>query len=562
MINPTHDYLKGFRSLNYVNEPLAQFKKGLPGKKIAVLGFGISNHALLRFLTDNGAKNVFLFDMKADGEAVGEAERMKADGRIAGYRFGEGYLDELPEGGFDMIFRSPIMRPDEEHIDAAVRAGARLTSEMEIFMEHCPCRIFAITGSDGKTTTTTLTALLLEEHFSHYNELCGAEDRVSVWLGGNIGTPLIDRLDDIGPEDRVVLELSSFQLMQMSVSADVSAITNITPNHLNVHKDYNEYIDCKRAVFEKPLHGALFRIKNPAKVSDDAHFPRFPEVSVGGNAKKRVVLNAGNDVSLAIINDLASCGWKNGCERVVVDTFSARKSREIPLYTPHNGSTAFFEPAEGDDSGQSGKIVIDSFCNGCGSGGCAGQRFELDRASFLLPGRHNIENLMTAALLTRDEVSAEDVAAVASTFGGVEHRLEKVRELDGVTYINSSIDSSPERTINALSVFNSRNIVMIAGGKDKNLDYGPIGPAIVAKVRVLILTGPTAEKIAAAVASAPGGDAVKIIRVNTYEEAVNAARANALPGNIVLLSPASTSFDMFKNFEERGNTFKRLVNSL
>ena len=562
MINPSREYLAEHRKLTFENEPLNTFLKELPRKKIAVLGLGVSNRALLRFIAGSGAKDVFLYDMKADEKAVGEAQQLKADGVIAGFRLGDGYLDELPEGGFDLIFRSPIMRPDEEHIAAAVRAGARLTSEMEIFMEYCPCRIFAITGSDGKTTTTTLTALLLEEHFGRFNQRAGAEEQVFVWLGGNIGTPLIDRVAEIGPNDRVVLELSSFQLMQMSVSADVTAITNITPNHLNVHKDYNEYIACKRAIFEKPLHRSLFFDDFSVNVSRTPYFPTFPEGKVGNNTQKRVVLNAGNDICAKIIDDLASAGWKTGDESIVVDTFSARKSREIPLSAHHNGTTAYFEPAQGVDNGSAGTIVIDSLCEGCGSGGCRGRRFEIDRADFLLPGIHNIENLMVAALLTRDEILPEDVLAVASTFGGVEHRLEKVRELDGVTYINSSIDSSPERTINALSVFGSRNIVMIAGGKDKNLDYGPVGPAIAAKVRVLILMGPTADKIARAVAEAPGGENTRIIRADTYEEAVSAARDNAQPGEIVLLSPASTSFDMFKNFEERGNTFKRLVNEL
>ncbi len=169
---------------------------------------------------------------------------------------------------------------------------------------------------------------------------------------------------------------------------------------------------------------------------------------------------------------------------------------------------------------------------------------------------------MAAALLLRTEITEEDVYAVASTFRGVEHRLEPVRELDGVKYINSSIDSSPERTLNALSVFDRRNVVMIAGGKDKNLDYSSIGAPIVEKVKTLVLIGPTADKIEASVRAADNDASVKIVRAGTYKEAVDLARAAAAPGDVVLLSPASTSFDLFKNFEERGNTFKRLVNEL
>ncbi|MBO4327486.1 MAG: UDP-N-acetylmuramoyl-L-alanine--D-glutamate ligase [Clostridia bacterium] len=498
---------------------LAEFIDGLRTKKIAVLGFGISNKALLRFLADSGAKDVHLFDLKADPEAVAEAKRLKDNGVIAEFTFGEAYLDGLPEGGFDVLFRSPIMRPDEEHIAAAVRAGAVLTSEMEVFMRYCPCPIYAITGSDGKTTTTTLTALLLREHYRNSD--------VNIWLGGNIGTPLIDKLTEIEPDDRVVLELSSFQLMHMSVSADVSAITNITPNHLNVHKDYQEYIDCKKAVFDRPIH--LWR----------------PGV------RKRVVLNAGNEVTAQIARELACSEDDRG--KYTVDVFTAKKAPETALGLPHNGATAVFDAANN-------KIVFSMFCGGCGA--CEGQKFELDRADLLLPGLHNVENLMTAALLLRSEITADDVRAVAATFGGVEHRLETVRELDGVRYINSSIDSSPERTLNALSVFPKRNIVMIAGGKDKSLDYSPVGAPIVEKVKTLILIGPTSDKIEASVRAADPANTVRIVRASSYAEAVSSARAAAVPGDVVLLSPASTSFDLFKNFEERGNTFKRLVNEL
>ncbi|MBP5632239.1 MAG: UDP-N-acetylmuramoyl-L-alanine--D-glutamate ligase [Clostridia bacterium] len=522
------------------NTALEKYIDSLVTKKTAVLGFGISNRALLRFLAENGARNVYLFDLKdSDPEAKEEAERLKSTGAIVDYKFGPGYLDALPDGGFELIFRSPIMRPDEEHIAAAVRAGAVLTSEMEVFMEHCPCPIYAITGSDGKTTTTTLTALLLRNHYKGSG--------VNVWLGGNIGTPLIDKLREIDPGDRVVLELSSFQLMHMDVSADASVITNITPNHLNVHKDYQEYIDCKKAVFDRPLHGGGEEKEASGRLS---------ELNGTKKAQKRVVLNAGNEVTARIAAELASAGGSgdNNCgDSYVVDVFTAKKSPETAFELPHNGATAVFDA-------DNNNIIFSLFCAGCG--GCEGKKYELDRSDLLLPGLHNVENLMAAALLLRNEITPDDVYAVASTFRGVEHRLETVRELDGVRYINSSIDSSPERTSNALSVFPGRNLVMIAGGKDKNLDYSSIGAHIVAKVKTLILIGPTSDKIEASVRAADPSGSVRIIRVGSYKEAVGTARSSAVPGDVVLLSPASTSFDMFKNFEERGNTFKKLVMEL
>ena len=286
-----------------------------------------------------------------------------------------------------------------------------------------------------------------------------------------------------------------------------------------------------------------------------------------------------------------------------MDVFTAKKPREVAEQLPHNGATAFYVPGEavgvaeaartvqsdgagiaveagnGAETGteavkkagiaagiaaggadNTGKIVLRGFCAVCG--GCRGRTFELDREDLLLPGLHNVENLMTAALLVRGEAAPEDVYRIAVTFGGVSHRLERVRVLDGVTYINSSIDSSPERTINALSVFPHRNLVMIAGGKDKNLDYTPIGAPIADKVKTLILIGPTSDKIEASVRAADPEGTVRIVRAATYEAAVSAARGAAVPGDTVLLSPASTSFDLFKNFEERGNVFRQLVMAL
>ena len=475
--------------------------------KIAVIGLGISNRALLRYLENIGAKNVWLLE-KTDTEEMREtAETLQAEGKLAGYVLGGEYLEPVGGGGFDFIFRSPIIRPDEPHIARAVEEGAELTSEMEVFMENCPCRILAVTGSDGKTTTTTLTAELLKRHF--------AGTDVKIWLGGNIGTPLIDKLSEIGPEDIAVLELSSFQLMKISVSSSASVITNITPNHLNVHKDYAEYIWAKENIF------------------------RMPDHSGGKFGKTRVVLNAGNEVTADIARKLAPLGGGT------VDAFTAKSAPEAAFSLPHNGATAVLE---------AGKIrVIDPEGR---------EILNIPREMLLLPGLHNVENFMAAALLTREYITQEDAEAVATHFKGVEHRLERVRVLRGVTYINSSIDSSPERTINALTVFPGKNIVLIAGGKDKGIPYDALGPSLADKCKALVLTGPTADKIEAALKATGRGEDIPVIRAETYSEAVSAAAGLAEEGDIVLCSPASTSFDMFRNFEERGNTFKSLVNAL
>lgn len=467
-----------------------EYKFKIQGASVAVLGLGISNIALISFLNGCGVYDITVFDKNDEGPVHDRKEKLLFSGAIKNFVSGEGYLSELEKGNFNFIFKSPVIRHDIPEIAAAVEKGAVLTSEMQLFMELCPCKMIAITGSDGKTTTTTLTAKLLEEHFKGTS--------VKVWLGGNIGTPLISAVPEISPDDRVVLELSSFQLMTLTVSPHVAVITNITPNHLDVHKSYAEYIEAKCRVF-------AFR--------DDC----------------RVILNSGNDETAKIGEKLLNSGRK-------VSFFSKN-----PECIPEN--------CRASATLSDGNIVIEA----------ENKKISAERSSMLLPGDHNCENLMAAVLAASDDISEDDVHAVAYSFPGVEHRLEFVRKLDGVSYYNSSIDSSPNRTLNALSVF-AGNVVLIAGGKDKNIPYGILGPALAEKVKCLILIGPTAPKIEAAMRQT--GKIIPVFYPDSYQSAVSLARSVALPGDTVLLSPASTSFDLFRNFEERGNLFRKLVNDL
>ena len=475
-----------------MNEKLNAYIENLKKERVAVLGLGISNAALLRFLKDAGTKEIIAFD-KNDTEVLrADAQDYQAQGLIQEAVLGEGYLDALAAGKFDRIFKSPVIRPDVPQLLQAVAQGAILTSEMEAFMSMCPCKMYAITGSDGKTTTTTLVSKLLEEHFT------GSPD-TKIWLGGNIGIPLIAEISNIRETDRVVLELSSFQLMTLSVSPHVAVITNITPNHLDVHKDYQEYIDAKCRIYAR-------------------------------RTDCRLVLNAGCPETLEIGMDLMDAGHR-------VDWFSAK----LPTmsYPEGYGRMAYY---------MNDWIYVKG----------EGEAFSIDRDTMLLPGMHNVENLMAAILACGEEITEADVQQVAGTFGGVAHRLELVRKINGVPYYNSSIDSSPNRTINALSVFKG-NVVLIAGGKDKGIPYDALGPALVEKVKTLILVGATADKIEAALRACDPAGTVKIIHCESYPEAVQCAYEAAVPGDTVLLSPASTSFDRFKNFEERGNVFKNLV---
>lgn len=474
---------------------IKSFKEKVSSAKIAVLGLGISNIPLIRFLYSSGARDITAYDKFSSPQVLANIDALKKDDMIKKAVTGDNYLENIASEKFDIIFKSPIIRPDDVNLVKAVEGGAFLTSEMELFFELCPCKIYGVTGSDGKTTTTTLIYKLLSEHYKDLD--------TKVWLGGNIGRPLIDILPKIQSEDVAVLELSSFQLLTMKKSPDISVITNITPNHLDVHKDYDEYIEAKTNIITYQ------------------------------NTDGIVVLNAKNDITKRIASECIAQGKK-------VRLFSVYKREKAE----------FAEAAEGYAYMREGVLEYISDT----------EKFAVERNALRVPGLFNAENLLTAIAACSDVILQEDIESVVAKFTGVAHRCEFVRELDGVKYYNSSIDSSPNRTINTLSVFEG-NVVMIAGGKDKNIPYDDVGPAICEKVKVLILVGPTSDKIEAAVRACEDFDEEKltIYRVNNYENAVKCAYNSAISGDYVLLSSASTSFDLFKNFEERGKTFKELV---
>lgn len=455
------------------NKKFNAFKKYVNGKNISVLGIGISNIPLIKFLCENGA-HVTACDRKTEAE-LGEtlSELLSLGVQL---NLGENYLSNLSG---ELIFKTPGMRFDIPELENARKNGSIITSEMEVFFEVCPAKIIAVTGSDGKTTTTTLIYKILSQsgHKCH--------------LGGNIGTPLLCSTDNISPDDIVVVELSSFQLHTMNKSADVAVVTNITPNHLDVHKSYEEYIDAKRNIY---IHGD----KNSVLVVNKTNEKSF-------ECKK---------TAKGLVR---AFGYDDSCD----------------VYSENNSIYAF------------GKKL-------------------LDIADIKIPGEHNVQNYMTAIAATYPLYNEEAIRTVARTFGGVPHRIEFVRELDGVRYYNSSIDSSPNRTINTLKVFDK--VILITGGKDKGIPYDEIGESLATKTKHIVLIGKTGPIIKEAldkyVTRTGIGKDITTEFCTTYEEAVNAARKAANPGDVVLLSNASTSFDMFKNFEERGNLFKEIVNNL
>ena len=447
-----------------------EYFESLRGKTIGVFGMGISNIPLISMLLDCGAK-VVAGDKKTK-EQLGDVA-YDLEKRGVELVLGDDFPDKMHG---EIIFRTPGIRPDIPKFVELTEKGSILTSEMEVFFNLCPAQIIAVTGSDGKTTTTTLISEMLKA------------EGYTVWLGGNIGKPLLPEIANVKETDKVVVELSSFQLMTFTKSPHIAVMTNLSPNHLDVHKDYREYIDAKKNIM-------LYQ-----------------------NASDIFVTNAGN------------------CDTALVAKEAKGKLR---TFSSKNEATVYVKD---------GMIYYQD-------------KAVLSVKDIKVPGAHNVENYMTAIGAVRDLVSDDAIQTVAKSFGGVPHRIELVRELDGVRYYNSSIDSSPNRTINTLKVFPEK-VILIAGGKDKGIAYDEIGPAVVEHVKKLLLIGATSDAIERAVRKAQGGENVEISRFENYEAVVEAAKNAAKPGDVVLLSNASTSFDMFKNFEERGNLFKKIVMSL
>ena len=456
---------------------LNEYINGIKNKRIAVIGIGVSNMPLIKKLLNSGC-NVTACDKRDEQQLGEEYDDLLALG--AKFSLGDSYLDNLD---YDLIFRTPGLMPFDEHLQSAVEHGAELTSEMELFMRLCPCKIFAVTGSDGKTTTTTIISELLKAQ------------GYTVHLGGNIGRPLLCDVDGIDPNDMVVLELSSFQLHSMKCKPDVAVITNISPNHLDKHKDYQDYIDAKSSIFA---------------LQDE---------------KCRLVLNHENAYS----------------------SYYAEKAKSQISY--------FSRAAKVDNGIFCADGVIKRAHRGI-------SQAIMSSDDIKLPGTHNLENYMAAFAATDGYVDDDVCIEVAKTFAGVEHRLEQVRVINGVTFINDSIGTSPTRTAAGLHALKTKPI-LIAGGYDKHIPFEELGDEICRHVKKLYLTGATTEKIYDAVISSKYYDGtLPIEKIDDFKTAVLSAAEAAESGDIVLLSPACAAFDKFKNFMERGKYFKQIVMEL
>jgi len=455
---------------------IARFFESVKGKRVAFCGVGVSNTPLVAQFAAKGA-HVIACDKRSREQLGPAADALEAAG--AQLRLGEAYLDNLDA---DIVFRTPGMYYHLPALKAFREQGVIVTSEMEVFAQLCPCPIIAVTGSDGKTTTSTLIAKILE-----------AQGR-RVHLGGNIGRALLPIVEEIDPGDIAVLELSSFQLISMRSGLDVAVVTNVTPNHLDVHGCMEEYVEAKRNILRHQ------------------------------DAFSKTILNRDNAVTRGFADEV----------RGELRFFSYKEELLYGAFLRKDGM----------------------LCYASGSGA----EPLLHKSEIKLPGEHNVENYLAAIAAVYDLVSVGAVREVARNFGGVEHRIELAAEKSGIRWYNDSIATSPSRTLAGLNAF-AQKVILLAGGYDKQIPFQPMAQAVVEKVRLLILTGPTAGAIEQAIVSHPQYDAAQmpILHARDLPQAVALARDNAVPGDVVLLSPACASFDAYPNFEARGKHFKELV---
>ncbi len=462
-----------------MNTKASEFFHNLKGKKVAFIGAGVSHKKLIEIFSEKGAV-VTLCDKK-QLEGFGEyADTLKKLG--VNLSLGENYLEGLKNQ--DMIMRTPGFEYYTKELQDRIAEGIQVTSEMELFFRLCPCKIYAVTGSDGKTTTTTLISEMLREAGK------------TVHLGGNIGKALLPIVETVQPDDVAVVELSSFQLISMRQSPDVAVVTNVTPNHLDHHKDMQEYIDAKRNIL-------LYQDRScKAVLGYENEVSRNMEDDVKG---KCVFFTRFTDISA-----WPDCGYIDSEGMLCVD----------------------------------GEKIVHQ-----------------DRVG--LRGKHNLENLLAAFCAVNGEVPYEVMTKVAKEFRGVEHRIEPVRTLNGVQWFNDSIASSPTRTIAGLKSF-PQKICIIAGGYDKKIPYEPLAQPVIDNVKLLVVMGQTGPLIEQVVANHPDYEksGIRILHADSMEQAVQLMYENTQPGDIVSLSPASASFDLYPNFEIRGRHYKELVNKL
>jgi len=461
--------------------------KNYSAKKIVILGAARQGQALARFFSKRGAQVVLTDTREKEqlSEELAVLENLPISLDLGGHH--TEILDDA-----DLICVSggvPLTIPfiQEAHI-----RRIPLTNDSQIFLEECPCMVAGITGSAGKSTTTALAGAMAKTTFEM------KANRQKAWVGGNIGNPLIDYLDEIGEDDLAIMELSSFQLELMKNSPQVAAVLNITPNHLDRHGSMDAYIDAKSHIlwFQKP---------------DDI-----------------AILNRDNEASWNLLSEI-------------------------------KGDLISFGLNKPDSRANGTYVDQDSVWLQIGR-----EKLKMFPVEWIqLRGRHNLYNVLAAsAIAAAATLALPAIQSAVEEFQGIPHRLETVREVNGVTWINDSIATAPERTIAAIDSI-SEPIVLLLGGRDKDLPWDKLAALVRKKVERVIIFGEAAPIINVAIGTRKHGQYLKsVVTTKDLAEALKTAQIQALPGEVVLLSPGGTSYDAFKDFEERGQFFRDWVNQL
>lgn len=453
-------------------------------KRVVIVGAARQGLALARYLARHGAK-VVLNDKRSTAEMQAQMAELAPYGvewSLGGHPLE--VLDPTPE----LVCVSGGVPLENPIVAAAAKAGIRLSNDTQIFMEAVPCKTIGITGSAGKTTTTTLIGRIAQASTGKYQR---------IWVGGNMGDPLINYVDEMQPDHLAILEISSFQSELMTVSPHIAAILNITPNHLDRHGTMEAYSAAKAQVL------------NHQSVSDVAILGRDDPGAWALAGRVQGKLFSFGATSLS--NDQNGSWLETSSER-----FFLR------------------------DSAQTLRLPVDDVIE--------------------LRGAHNVLNVLAACTIAYTAgFTPIEMRAGIEGFRGVPHRLEFVRTWRGAQWYNDSIATAPERTAAAIHSFGGP-LILLLGGRDKNLPWEDLAKLIRQRVDHVVIFGEAAEKISTALGERiPGSRPYSVTRVATCEDAVRAASRLAQPGFVVLFSPGATSFDEFKDFEERGEKFKQWV---
>ena len=452
-----------------------------------MIGAARQGAALSRYLAEKGA-DVVLNDHRSQ-EALADVRKELSNLNLS-WVTGSHPIEILD--GTDLVCLSGGVPLDLPIIQEAIKRKIPISNDSQIFLDHAPCRVIGITGSAGKTTTTSLVGEIAKHHFKL------KKPNHTVWVGGNIGTPLIMDLDKMQEDDLAVMELSSFQLEIMTTSPQIATILNLTPNHLDRHGSMSEYVSAKAHILthQSPKDIAVLNRDDP-KVRE-----LYPEVN-------------GRKITFGF--------------NPPIDKQDSTYIKRDKLYLQADGQTA--------------KIISTDFIN--------------------LRGMHNLYNALAAVAISASaSLSIQAIYEGIIAFKGVPHRLEFVRSWGGADWFNDSIATAPERAIAALESFDEP-IVLLAGGRDKNLSWTSLGEEIRRKVDHLILFGEVADLIQDTVGVVrPNLRPHTIDRCKNLEESIKIAAERVAPGDVVLLSPGGTSFDEFKDFAERGERYRQWVHQI